>query len=377
MQTLEQLVTTRLDELADAGRLRCLPSTEVDDLLDFASNDYLGLRRHPELVRRACEWAERWGAGSGGSRLIRGNLTPFEAVEAKIARGKRTEAALVFCSGFQANASVMPALIELLGRDCAVFSDRLNHASLHHGCLAAGVHQVRYRHNDLDHLESLLRDHRHRGKRRLILAETVFSMDGDRADVAGLAALAERYDALLYLDEAHATGLFGPDGFGLTVGHRVDVVMGTFSKALGGFGAYVACSAKLRDYLINRCAGFLYSTALPPAVWGAIDAALDVLPGLEDARTRLLAQGERVRSAFAAQGHDVCGSTTQIIPIVLGEERRTLAAAGVLEALGIAAAAVRPPTVPPGKSRLRFCLSARHGDTEVDRLIEAVRVASS
>ncbi len=364
-----------VDRQADGGL-----AVEGRPVLDFSSNDYLGLARHPALIARARAFAERWGAGAGASRLVCGNLLPFLDIEEKLARGKQAEAALVFVSGFQANASILPALfdVKVLGAEPLVYCDRLNHASLIQGCLAAGVRQIRFRHNDLGHLAQLLAQHQGEKRPRFIVTETVFSMDGDRVDLAGLLALAERYGAFLYLDEAHATGVLGEGGFGLAKGLAGPrcLVMGTFSKALGGFGAYAACSRLLRDYLINRCPGLIYATALPPAVLGAMEVALDLLPTLDGARARLAASAERFRIAMAAAGLDTGGSSTQIVPVMLGPEERALGLARALEEEGLLGVAIRPPTVPPGSSRIRFAFSARHTDDQVDRLIEAmVRLA--
>ena len=375
-----------LDDLDRAGRRRRLRlagrqsngGLEIDgrSLLDFSSNDYLGLSRHPALTARAAEFAQRWGAGAGASRLVCGNIQPFSVIEEKLALGKQAEAALVFVSGFQANASILPALFDpkVLGGEPLVFCDKLNHASMIQGCLAAGVRQIRFRHNDLDNLETLLEQHRGDNRPRFIVTETVFSMDGDRSDPAGLAALAERHDAFLYLDEAHATGVLGDGGFGLAKGMAGPrcLVMGTFSKALGGFGAYVACTQALRDYLINRCPGMIYATALPPAVLGAMDAALDLVPTLDGPRARLAASADRFRQAMAEVGLDTGASSTQIVPVMMGTEERALNLARALEAEGMLGVAIRPPTVPVGGSRIRFAFSARHTDDEIDRLIEAV-----
>ena len=382
----EDLWQSCLDRLDSSGRRRSLrPAERLADgrldiggqlMLDFSSNDYLGLSRHPDLIARQCSYAERWGAGSAASRLVCGNIPPFATIEAKLAVGKGSEAALVFVSGFQANSSIMPALFDpqVLGAQPLVFCDRLNHASMHQGCLAAGVRQLRFRHNDLEHLEELLIKHRGEDRPRFILTETVFSMDGDRADVKGLKALAEKYDAFLYLDEAHATGVLGENGFGLGKGMAGPdcLVMGTFSKALGGFGAYVATTRKLRDYLINRCPGLIYATALPPAVLGGMEAALDLLPSLDAERKRVQGHGERFRAAMAEAGLDTGLSSTQIVPVIMGGERRAIAMSRALEAEGILGVAIRPPTVPVGTSRIRFALSARHTDAEIDRLIETV-----
>jgi 8-amino-7-oxononanoate synthase len=357
------------DRLAD-GQV----SLGGNELVDFSSNDYLGLSHHPALIRRAGEYAGRWGAGAGASRLVSGNLPPAARIEEKIALGKDTEAALIFVSGVQANLTLLPALLDarVLGGEPLVYADRLNHASLIQGCAAAGVRQIRFRHNDLLHLEELLERQKDEARPRVIITETVFSMDGDRADIPALRELAGRYGAFLYLDEAHATGVLGENGFGLAHGLRNGLVMGTFSKGLGGFGAYAACSHELRDYLVNRCGGVIYATALPPAVLGAMEAALDLLPGMDAERARLAAHGARFRAALREAGLDTGASSTQIVPLILGAEERALNMAARLEAEGFLAVAIRPPTVPAGTSRIRFTFSALHTDSQVEALTDAV-----
>ncbi|MBI5163150.1 MAG: 8-amino-7-oxononanoate synthase [Magnetospirillum sp.] len=381
MRDLDDRLNRFLDTLAAGGRRRRLRAVEPLDggraridgreVVNFSANDYLGLSRHPLLIERARAWASRYGAGSGASRLVTGHLAALEALEGRIAAAKGTEAALVFASGWQCNASVLPALLDkaLWGEEPAVFADRLNHASLHMGCQAAGVRQQRFRHNDLAHLADLLE--RHGPGPKLVVTESVFSMDGDLPDVAALARLCVAHDALLYLDEAHATGILGPTGFGLSVGLDVDVAMGTFSKAMGSFGAYVACSAAMREYLINRASGLIYATALPPAVLGAIDAAIELVPSLEPERRRVAAHAATLRRELAAAGLDTGESATQIVPVILGDEQRTLAAAAALEERGLLGIAIRPPTVPPGTSRIRFALSAVHSAADIERLAAA------
>ena len=386
MRDFDQSWRSRLTELSGLGRLRRLAGTdrladgriERDGsvLLDFSSNDYLGLARHPEIKSRAALYLERWGAGSAASRLVTGNLPPHDAIEAKIAAGKGSDAALVLASGFQANAGILPALLDssLWEGEPVVLADRLNHASLIHGVQAAGARQVRFRHNDLNHLEELLIKYRSTGRTCFIVTETVFSMDGDRSDAAALKALADRYDSFLYLDEAHATGVLGPRGFGLAHGLAGAncLVMGTFSKAMGSFGAYAACSADLKEYLVNRCAGLIYATALPPAILGAIDAALDLVPGMEAERAKLTANAERFRARMQALGEDCGNSSTQIVPLIVGEEQAALDLAQTLKEQNLLAMAIRPPTVPPGGSRLRFTFSARHDEADIDRLADAL-----
>lgn len=343
-------------------------------LINFSSNDYLGLAQHPALIERARDWTERFGAGAGASRLITGAMEIHGEVEAKLARAKGCEAAIVMATGWQLNAAVLPALFKAAGGNAMVFADKLIHASLHQGCAAAGVKQIRFRHNDLDHLESLLQAEEGKPGLRFILAESVYSMDGDRADVVRLADLAERYDAFLYIDEAHAVGVLGPGGMGLSglAPGRIDLVMGTFSKALGGFGAYVAGSATVIDYLVNRCSGFIYTTAPPPSVLGAMDAALDLIPTLEADRQRLAGYGDEVRHAFRGVGVDVGESTTHIVPGIVGEPHHAVALSRGLEDLGVLGVAIRPPTVPPGTSRIRFALTAGHSDADIEALISGM-----
>ncbi|AZG08420.1 8-amino-7-oxononanoate synthase [Pigmentiphaga sp. H8] len=385
MSIFDSLFSQELDRAAQRQTRRRLRTAaaargghvtfEGRDVVDFSSNDYLGLARHPVLAERVAEWTARHGAGARASRLVSGNLDLHQAVEAKLARFKGTEAALLFASGWQANAAVLPALLRVPGQgDPLVFSDRLNHASLHHGCQAAGVRQIRFRHNDLDHLDALLAERAGQPGPRFVVTESVFSMDGDRTDVAALCRVAERHGAFVYLDEAHATGVLGPRGAGLaSLGEgRVDLAMGTFSKALGGFGAYVAGSRQLCDYLVNTCSGFIYTTALPPPVLAAIDAALDLVPGMDDERRRLAGLGDGLRRALADQGVETGASSTQIVPAIVGEAGAALALSDGLRARGLLAVAIRPPTVPMGTSRLRIALSAAHDEADVARLARTI-----
>jgi 8-amino-7-oxononanoate synthase len=350
--------------LAPGGRLERDGAT----LIDFSSNDYLGLARHPLLIERAAEYAARHGAGAGASRLVTGTHKAHLAVEAKIAAFKGAEAALLFPSGWHCNAAVLASLLKATP-GVQLFTDRLIHASLHAG--AAGHRQIRFRHNDLDHLEELLAASD--GGPKLIVTESVFSMDGDRADVARLVTIARAHDAFLYVDEAHATGVLGPQGRGLSAEHPgADLVMGTFSKALGCFGAYVAGSRLLIDYLVNTCGGFIFSTAPPPAMLGAIDAALELVPGMDAERARLARHGAHLRARLNAAGIGTGESATQIVPAIVGEAEDALALAEALAGDGLLAAAIRPPTVPPGTSRLRLALRATHADEDIDRLANAI-----
>lgn len=340
--------------------------------VNFASNDYLGLRFHEALIGRAREWAEAYGVGSGASRLVTGNLDLFAPIEAKIAKLKGKPAALIMASGFQANAAVLQAVLDksVLGAEPLVFADRLNHASMHFGCQAAGATQLRYRHCDAEHLGELLSQYQGDDRPRFILTESVFSMDGDVAPLREIAELARAHDAILVVDDAHATGILGEEGRGLS--GDADIAIGTFSKALGGFGGYVACSETVRDYLVNRCGGVIYSTALPPPVLGAIDAALDLVPFMDAERARVASLAMRFRAGASAINLDTGASTTQIVPVILGSPEAAVAMSGRLRQTGFWAVAIRPPTVPGGTARLRLAFTAAHQESDIDRLLEVL-----
>ncbi len=363
--------------LAEQGLLRQLPAPTTPWLLDFSSNDYLGLARHPEVIEAAREAASRYGIGATGSRLLSGNSPLYEAFEARIAADKHAESALILGSGYQTNATVLAALInaKVLGAEPLVFTDKLNHASLHHAFRVAGVKQIRFRHGSLAHLQELLVKHADSTQPKFIVAETVFGMDGDCLDVPALVPLARQHDAFLYLDEAHATGVMGEHGYGLTsgVGGEVDLAMGTFSKALGGSGAYIACKQVVKDYLINTCTGFIYSTALSPMVIAAMQKAWELLPTLTAERAHLTSMSMYLRDRLQAMGLDTGTSTTHIIPIILGDEARTLAARDRLQTAGINVSAVRPPTVPPNTARLRLALCSHHTMQHLDALLNALK----
>lgn len=345
-------------------------------LVNFASNDYLGLSLHPALVEASRAYAEKYGAGVAASRLVTGEHPAFAELESRIAAAKKQPAALVMASGYQTNLTAVAALAdkEVVGRPVSILADRLAHHSLLQGALLSGARLMRFQHNDGDHLEKLLRARTEKGDFCLILTESVFGMDGDLADLAHIGALAEKYNALLYVDEAHATGVFGARGFGLCEDFAgvVDVAMGTFGKALGGFGSYLACAPEIRDFLIQRCGGLVYSTGLPPAVLGAIDAGLTLVPEMAAERQNLLAQAERLRVALRAQGWNCGASASQIVPVMVGAETPALALAAELERRGFLVPAIRPPTVPQGSSRLRLSLSAAHKADDIDALIAAL-----
>ncbi len=349
------------------------PVVTVDGraLVNLCSNDYLGLAGDARLRAAAAAAAEREGAGAGAARLVAGDLPIHGALEARLAAFKGTEAALLFSSGYHANAGVPAALV---GRDDAVFSDVLNHASIVDGCLLSRAELVRYRHLDLAELADLLA--RTKARRRLVVTDAVFGMDGDAAPLRELADLCDRHGAMLYVDEAHAAGVLGPTGAGLAealgVTGRVDVHMGTLGKALGAFGAYVGGERRLVDLLVSRARTFVFTTALPPAACGAALAALDVVRDEPGRRERLHALTARMKAGLARLGFDVSRVVAPIFPVVLGTEERALAASRALRARGFFVRAIRPPTVPRGTSRLRVSLTAAHAPGQVDAFLGAL-----
>jgi 8-amino-7-oxononanoate synthase len=341
-------------------------------LVNLCSNDYLGLAAHPRLVRAAVAATEREGAGAGAARLVAGDLPVHGLLERRLAAFKGTEAALLFSSGYHANAGVLPALAD---RDDAIFSDRLNHASIIDGCRLSFAKTWRYPHGDVAALARLVRETR--ARRKLVVTDAIFGMDGDAAPLADIAQLCEETGAMLYVDEAHATGVLGPTGAGLCeaagVTAQVDVIMGTLGKALGSFGAFTAGSARLREWLTSRARTFIFTTALPPGACGAALAALDVLREEPARRARLHALAARMREGLAALGFDMSRVVAPIFPVVLGDEARALAASRALRERGFFVRAIRPPTVPPGTSRLRVALGAGHDEAQVDGFLAALR----
>ncbi|GJM01731.1 MAG: putative 8-amino-7-oxononanoate synthase [Rhodomicrobium sp.] len=342
--------------------------------VNFASNDYLGLAHHPAVIEASSQYAKDYGAGSSASRLVTGNSHQFTEIEEKLAALKGAEAALIMASGYQANGAVLEALFDkrILKAAPHVVADRLNHASMHFGCKAAGVRQFRYHHLDAAQCREKL-EQAEPGAPKFILTETVFSMDGDVAPIKDLVGMASAYDACLIADDAHGFGVLGKGGRGLAEG--ADITIGTFSKAMGSFGAYVAGSRGVIDYLIQRCGGLIYSTALPPATLGAISAAIDLLPGLDEARAKVASHAARFRQEMQALGLGTGKSETQIVPLIVGKAEAALALSNSLRDKGFWVTAIRPPTVPEGTSRLRVAFSAAHSDDEVADLIAVIKSA--
>jgi 8-amino-7-oxononanoate synthase len=344
-------------------------------LINFGSNDYLALAADPRLAQAAIAAIGREGWGGGASPLVTGYSGPHAELEARLAEFEGVEAAVVFPTGFAAN---LGAIAALAGPGDVVFTDRKNHASLLDGCRLSRADVRPWPHGDCTELEHLLQ-RKSAARRRLIVTDSLFSMDGDLAPLAELANLAARYDAALVIDEAHATGVFGPQGRGvaelLGVEHRVHVRVGTLSKALGCAGGFVAGSRALVEWLINRARPYVFSTAAPAANAAAACRALDIVAAEPGRRQQLLATAATLRSQLRSQGWNVGLSASQIIPLVVGQPQRAVDLAARLRERGLLVPAIRPPTVPEGEACLRISLTAGHTQEMRDTLIAALRAA--
>ncbi len=377
---------TEITALEDAGLRRHLrtvmgaPTGTINldgrDVVLLGSNNYLGLSTHPHVIAAAVEVTQAFGTGASGSRLISGNSELYTTLETNLAEAKNTEAALVFSSGYTANTGVIPILA---GEGDLILSDALNHASIIDGCRLSRATKKVYRHCDVEHLKDLLSVST-RFRRRLIVTDGVFSMDGDIAPLPDIYDLATEYDAMLLVDDAHGFGVLGRDGSG-TVAHfglenRDIIQMGTLSKAIGALGGYIAGSRALVELLINKARGFIFTTGLPPATLAAANAALSVMRSSPDLRQRLFLHARTLKTALIDLGYTLLASDTQILPVVLGNPQRATSIADALLAEGVFAPAIRPPAVPPNTSRLRLTVMATHTEAEIQQAIDAFATVS-
>ena len=383
-------IEERLAELERLGlsrRLRLVsgpqgPTVLLDGkpVLLLCSNNYLGLADHPRVCGAAAEAAKRWGVGAGASRLISGTMTVHRRLEERLAAFAGRQSCLLFGSGYLANLGVIGALA---GRGDTVFSDELNHASIVDGCRLSRAEVVVYRHADVEHLLWSMRRHSGRGKThggRLIVTDSVFSMDGDVAPLAEIVELAHSTGARVAVDEAHAIGTYGPGGRGVLAQEglegEVDAIVGTLGKALGSYGAYVCADEEMVRYLLNTARSFIYSTAPPPpAIAGAL-AALELLQERPHRVQRLCANARTLRRALASEGFAVLEGDMHIVPLVIGDERDTLRLCQEAIEHGVFAQAIRPPTVPAGTSRLRLATMASHTATDMRMAAEVLAAAA-
>ena len=339
------------------------------DVVLLGSNNYLGLSTHPKVIDAAVEATRTFGIGASGSRLISGNSKLYTILEANLAKAKGTEAALVFSSGYAANTSTIPVLA---GEGDLILSDALNHASIIDGCRLSRATKQVYPHCDVEHLRALLSESAG-FRRRLIVTDGVFSMDGDIAPLPDICDLAAEHNAMVLVDDAHGFGVLGEDGSG-TVAHfglegKGIIQMGTLSKSVGALGGYIAGTRPLIELLINRARGFIFTTGLPPATLAAANAALDIMRSTPELRQRLFSHAKHLKTALIDLGYTLLPSETQILPVILGSPQRTTNVAEALIAEGVFAPAIRPPAVPPGTSRLRLTVMATHTEAEIQKAI--------
>ncbi len=333
----------------------------------LSSNDYLGLASDPQLKLSFTEAIEKYGTGSGASRLISGNMAPHEKLEESIARFKGTESAILFNSGYHANIGVIPAVF---GKGDLILSDELNHASLIDGCRLSKAEVLKYPHKDCVALKKLLSENKNYNK-KLILTDGVFSMDGDIAPLSEITKIAKEFGAAVMVDDAHATGVLGPNGRG-TLDHFgldpdcVDIQMGTLGKATGCFGAYIAGSHELIRFLLNKARSFIYTTALPPGVAVAAEQAIAIISDDKSRRERLWKNVHFFREGLIKLGLNTMESATPIIPIIIGDTEETMKISRGLLEEGLFVQGIRPPTVPKGKSRLRVTISAAHNGEDLE-----------
>jgi 8-amino-7-oxononanoate synthase len=377
MKSLDEYARAKLSSMEQRQLRRTLVETDRQDgaiayrdgrrMVSFSCNDYLNLSHHPDVIRAANEANVRYGVGSGASRLITGNHPLFRDLELRLARLKGAEDACVFGSGYLANMGIIPTL---LGPGDLILADELSHSCILAGSDISKADTFIFRHNDLDHVAALLAEHRAGHLRAMIVTDGVFSMDGDMAPVSALADLAEEYDAWLMTDDAHGVGVVG-DGRGSThalgAAGRVPLQMGTLSKAIGGYGGYLCADKTVIDLMKTRSRTFIYSTGLAPAAAAAAIAAIDVIETEPDYVALPLAKASLFAKLAGLPAPESC-----IVPIVLGDPARTLAASKLLDDAGYIVTAIRPPTVPPGTARLRFTFTAGHNDVDVQRLADLV-----
>lgn len=382
MFNFDYLLQQELEELKRQGLFREMkridsmqgPAVVIDgkETILLSSNNYLGLASHSEIIKAQIQAVEEFGAGSCASRLISGNMILHEKLEKKIAGFKGTESAIVFPTGYMAN---LGAICALAGEKDLVVCDKLNHASIIDGACLSGATLRTYPHKNLGRLEDILK--KTVCKRKIIITDGIFSMDGDIAPLPAIVMIAEKYDAILMLDDAHATGVLGKSGKGtcdyFEIKEGVHIQMGTLSKALGNLGGFIAGSATLIDYIRNKARSFIYSTALPPAIVNGCIKAIEIVERDAGLRERLWSNVKKFRSALQRLNFNIMDSETQIIPVCMEDASLTIKASEFLLKNGVFAPGIRPPTVPKAKCRIRTSLMAIHTDEHIDKAIEAFR----
>jgi 8-amino-7-oxononanoate synthase len=354
-------IEQELNKLKEEGAFRQLKTPK--NAINFCSNDYLGLSKHPKVIERAASILKKYGVGAGASRLVSGNFDVHEELESKIAEYEKTQASIVFPTGYMANLGTIQALV---GAGDAVIIDRLDHASIVDGARLSGAKLLVYPHKDTDALEKILKK-ASSFKRKLIVTDHIFSMDGDIAPVNELAALADKYDAMLMVDVAHSTGILDLD---ISPKYRNNlIIMGTLSKAVGSLGGFVAGTSGLIDYLRNKARAFIYTTALPPAIAAASVASFEIMMDEPQLKEKLWDNVKYLKDKIKKLGLDIMDTQTQIIPVMIGDSKKAVEISENIYKRGILLTAIRPPTVPKGTARLRLTVSAAHSRGGIEKLI--------
>lgn len=370
---MQSLMELDLEERKSKGLFRQLRKLDPD-VIDFSSNDYLGLKKHPAMIKAAAEGAALYGTGSGSSRLISGNSTLYEKLESDLRDFKKVPSALVASSGYALNVSLIPTLVSA---GDAVILDRLSHASLIDGARLSGARLFVYKHSDMNSLEQVLK-RAAKFRRKLIVTDTVFSMDGDIAPIAEIAGLADKYGAETLVDEAHATGVTGAEGRGvvdyLSLSKKIDYSVGTFSKALGSSGGFVVSRHKSAEsYFLNTVRGVIFSTALPPSVIAASIKGVELSRSADVEREHLRSMTKMVRNELGLKVSNDEVLLSAIVPVIVGDEKKCLELSQLLLARGVFVPPVRFPTVAKGAARLRISLSARHSVLHIKELVEQIK----
>ena len=347
-------------------------------LLNFSSNDYLGLSQNNTIKNDTIKIIKKYGIGSGSSRLVSGNFDFHEKIERELAKKKKSETTIIFSTGYLANYSILSSILSsnIFKKNPIVFSDKLNHQCIYEGCKDKRINFLRFHHNDMNHLEYLLKKNKFKQNPKFILSESIFSMDGDFADIESLVNLKKKYNSFLFLDEAHATGVYGKNGFGLSLefNNDIDCVTGTFSKAFGSFGAYVSCSKNLKSFLINKCPSFIYSTSLPFSLLASIYSGIKIIPKLKNERKKLIKNSYFLRTMLNKEGFNIGNSQTNIIPIIIGNSKKALIISKKLEKKGFYVVPIRPPSVPPNSSRLRISITSSHSQNNIKKLFKFLKM---
>ena len=380
--TLNKKNPTRKLEIFDYASKLSKKNTDLvkyngKKLINFASNDYLGFSKNKEISGESISWIKKYGSSLSSSRLVTGNLDKIEMLENLISKNIQHENSIIVGNGFLLNSTLIPSLTgNSLGtrNKCVIFSDKLNHASINYGCLISRQKCFRYNHLDLNHLENQLKK-TPKKMRKIIISETLFSMDGDLADLSGLRYLSKKYASILYLDEAHSFGLYGKNGYGFASDIKKntnEIIVGTFSKALGSYGSFVACSGDFYRKIVNTCGGLIYSTVLPPSILGAISASLKKITKVSNLRKRIKSNSEYLLKNLKSLNFDTAKSNSHIIPLILRDRSKCVSLKKHLFDHGYYVKEISPPTVPLGYDRIRLSLTATMSKVVIQKFIKHI-----